>query len=104
MKVNDKRVKTYSLDQIKNELIGPRGTKGRDEYEFELELERVGEMIRLARLRRNLTQTQLGVLVGVQKSQISKLEKRPSNMSVETLLRLFSALKARVSFNVQLSR
>jgi transcriptional regulator with XRE-family HTH domain len=37
-------------------------------------MEVLGKMIKTARQERNLTQEQLGQLVGVQKSQISKLE------------------------------
>ena len=102
MKTKDKKLKTYSLDQIKDEMIGKRGTQIRDEYEFELSLELLGEMIRTTRLQRNLTQEQLGELVGVQKAQISKLEKNANNVTVETILKVFNALKAKVNFRIEL--
>jgi HTH-type transcriptional regulator/antitoxin HipB len=102
MKTKDKKLKTYTLDQIKDEMIGKRGTFGRDEYEFELNLELLGEMIRTTRLQRNLTQEQLGELVGVQKAQISKLEKNANNVTVETILKVFNALKAKVNFRIEL--
>ena len=76
-----KKLKTYSFDQIKDEMIGKRGTQIREEYEFELNLELLGEMIRTTRLQRNLTQEQLGELVGVQKAQISKLEKNANKVN-----------------------
>lgn len=72
--------KTYTLDQIKDEMIGPIGQIDRDTYEFELKLELLGEMIKKARLERKLTQAELGELVGVQKAQISKLEKNANNV------------------------
>ncbi len=102
MKTKDKKLKTYSFDQIKDEMIGKRGTPIRDEYEFELNLELLGEMIRTTRLQRNLTQEQLGELVGVQKAQISKLEKNANNVTVETILKVFNALKAKVNFRIEL--
>ncbi len=102
MKTKDKKLKTYSFDQIKDEMIGKRGTPIRDEYEFELNLELLGEMIRTTRLQRNLTQEQLGELVGVQKAQISKLEKNANNVTVETILKVFHALKAKVNFKIEL--
>jgi HTH-type transcriptional regulator/antitoxin HipB len=102
MKTKEKKIKVYTLDQIKDEMIGKRGTAKRDTYEFELNLEILGEMIRLARQHRNLTQEQLGELIGVQKAQISKLEKNTSNVTVETILRVFAALKAKVNFKVEL--
>ncbi len=102
MKAKDKKLKTHSLDQIKDEMIGKRGTPPRDHYEFELSLELLGEMIRSARLQRNLTQEQLGALVGVQKAQISKLEKNANNVTVETILKVFTALRAKVNFQIEL--
>ena len=100
--MKDKKMKAYTFDQIKDEMIGKRGTPKRDDYEFELNLELLGEMIRTTRLQRNLTQEQLGVLVGVQKAQISKLEKNANNVTVETILKVFNALKAKVNFRIEL--
>jgi len=102
MKTKDKKLKTYSLEQIKDEMIGKRGTPSRDAYEFELNLALLGEVIKETRLQRNLTQEQLGKLVGVQKAQISKLEKNANNVTVETILKVFNALKAKVNFKVEL--
>ncbi|MBV6441773.1 MAG: XRE family transcriptional regulator [Haliscomenobacteraceae bacterium CHB4] len=95
-------LKVYTLDQIKDEMIGAKGTPQRDNYEFELNLELLGEMIKTARQERNLTQEQLGQLIGVQKAQISKLERNASNVTIETVLRVFNALQAKVHFQVQM--
>lgn len=102
MKTKNKKIKTYSLEEIKDEMIGKQGTPTRDEYEFELNLGLLGEMIKETRLQRNLTQEQLGKLVGVQKAQISKLEKNANNVTVETILKVFNALKAKVNFRIEL--
>lgn len=102
MKTRDKKLKTYTINQIKDEMIGKPGTTKRDDYEFDLNLELLGEMIRTTRLQRNLTQEQLGELVGVQKAQISKLEKNANNVTVETILKVFHALKAKVNFRIEL--
>jgi len=59
-------------------------------------------MIRKVRLERNLTQEELGKLIGVQRAQISKLENNTTNVTMETILRVFGALKAKVNFNVEL--
>lgn len=101
MNVKSKKIKTYSLDHIKDEMIGKRGTTRRERYEAELNLEVLGEMIRATRIRRNLTQEDLGGLVGVQKAQISKLEKSANNVTIDTILRVFGAMKAKVSFTVE---
>ena len=96
------KMKLYTLEDIKDEFIGKRGTVKRDQYEQELQLEVLGDMIKQVRLERNLTQEQLGKLIGVQKAQISKLENNATNVTMETILRVFNALKAKVSFKVEL--
>lgn len=104
MKTKRGKVRTYSLDTIKDKMIGKSGTPVRDRYEFELSLEILGETIRTTRLHRNLTQEQLGELIGVQKAQISKLEKSANNVTIETILRVFQALRARVNFKIELEK
>lgn len=102
--MSTKRPNVYSLDQIKDEMIGKVGTSPRDQYEFELKLDLLGEMIKAARQERNLTQEQLGALIGVQKAQISKLERSANNVTVDTILKVFKALKATISFRIALAK
>ncbi len=102
MATKNKELKMYSFDQIKDEFIGEIGTEKRTQYEQELQLEILGEMIRKVRLERNLTQDELGKLIGVQRAQISKLENSTTNVTMETILKVFGALKAKVNFNVEL--
>jgi HTH-type transcriptional regulator/antitoxin HipB len=64
----------------------------------------LGRMIKTARQERNLTQEQLGKLVGVQKSQISKLESSANSATIDTILKVFKALKAEINFNVKLEQ
>jgi DNA-binding XRE family transcriptional regulator len=96
-------MKTYTLDQVQDKLIGERGTPERDVFEYELQLEIIGNAIKQTRQQRNLTQEELGKLIGVQKAQISRLENNVSNVTMDTLLRVFSALKANVKFQIELS-
>jgi HTH-type transcriptional regulator / antitoxin HipB len=96
------KIKTYSLSEMKDEFIGKVGTKKRDEYEYELNMEVLSYMIKKARQQRNLTQEQLGELVGVQKAQISKLESSANSATVDTILKVFKALKAEINFNVKI--
>jgi DNA-binding XRE family transcriptional regulator len=95
-------LKTYSLDEITEKHIGKRGTAKREAFENELRLDLLGEAIRQARLERNLTQEDLGRLVGVQKAQISKLENSLTDARFETILKVFKALNAKIHFNVEL--
>lgn len=96
-------MKTFTLDQVQDKLIGKRGTPERDVFEYELQLEFIGKAIKQTRQQRNLTQEELGKLIGVQKAQISRLENNVSNMTMDTLLRVFAALKANVKFQIELS-
>jgi len=96
--------KVYSLSEMKDKYIGETGTVERDEYEYELRMDILGRMIKTARQERNLTQEQLGQLVGVQKSQISKLESSTNSATIDTILKVFKALKADIHFNVTLEK
>ena len=97
-----RKTKTFSLEEIKNEFIGSEGTKEREEYEYELRMDVLGKMIKAARQERLLTQEQLGLLIGVKKSQISKLESSANSATIDTIIKVFKALKAEVNFNVKL--
>lgn len=95
-------MKTYSLDEVQDELIGTEGTPARDRFEYELQLDMMGKAIRQTRQERHMTQEELGKLIGVQKAQISRLENNANNVTLDTLLRVFTALKAKVRFQVDL--
>ena len=97
-----KEIKTYTLEEMKDKYIGKIGTKERDEHEYELSMDVLSKMIKTARQERNLTQEELGKLVGVQKAQISKLESSANSATIDTILKVFKALKAEINFNVKL--
>jgi HTH-type transcriptional regulator/antitoxin HipB len=97
-----KSLKSYTLAELKDKHIGKKGSKAREEYEYELSMDVLGKMIKKARLERELTQEQLGALVGVQKAQISKLESSTNSASIDTIMKVFKALKAEIFFNVRL--
>jgi HTH-type transcriptional regulator/antitoxin HipB len=67
-----------------------------------LKLELIGQTIKQIRKNRNLTQEQLGELVGVKKTQISKIENSLTDARFETIMKVFKALNAKVNFNVEL--
>ncbi len=102
MATNKEKMKMMTLDQLKDIDLGKVGTPERDKYEFDLRMELLGQMIKSIRKERNLTQEQLGQLIGVQKSQISKLERNTKNVTIETILKVFSALKANVKFIIEM--
>ena len=95
-------MKTYILDEVQDELIGTVETPNRERFEYELKLDMIGKAIKQARQERHMTQEDLGKLIGVQKAQISRLENNANNVTLDTLLRVFTALKAKVQFQVDL--
>jgi DNA-binding XRE family transcriptional regulator len=94
-------MKTIGLSELKDKSLGKLGTARRDEYEHELRVELLSEQIKQLRKEQNLTQEQLGKLIGVQRAQISKLENNTSNVTIGTILKVFNALKATVNFRVE---
>jgi HTH-type transcriptional regulator/antitoxin HipB len=62
----------------------------------------IGQAIKQTRQERKLTQEELGKLIGVQKAQISRIENNASNVTIETLLRVFNALQAKVMLSIEL--
>ena len=88
-------MKLYSLEEVTDELIGQKGTPERDDFDCKVEealhAYRIGEAIKNARLKQNLTQAELGERIGVQKAQISRME-RGYSISIPTMSRVFKAL------------
>ena len=53
-------MKTYTLDEVQDQFIGKIGTPNRNRFEYELQIELIGDAIKQTRKKRNLTQEQLG--------------------------------------------
>lgn len=90
----------YTLEELTNKYIGEKGSPDREQFEFELKLDILGDMIKKARKEKHLTQEQLGELVGVQKSQISKIENNTKDVRLSTIVKVFNALKAKVKMTI----
>jgi len=99
----ENKFKTVSIDTMIDKHIGMKGTERRDSFESELRIDLLGQAIKQARQERNLTQEQLGELVGVQKAQISKIENSVKNARFETIMKVFDALGVKVNFKVELN-
>ena len=97
-----KQLKSYTLDEVKDKFLGVAGTPKRDAYERELTLDLLGTMIKKTRRERGLSQEELGKLIGVQKSWVSRLENSTTNVSIDTLIKVFSALNATINFSISL--
>ena len=98
--MKQKQRKGVRLDEAKDKYLSKIGTPKRDLYEYNLQLDLIGEMIKMARKERNLTQAELGQMIGVQKAQISKLENNASNVTIGTLVKVFKALETDIKLKM----
>ena len=95
-------LKVYTHEEVLDSAIGKKGTPSREKFEFDVQMGSIGTMIEKARKNKGLTQEELGKLVGVQKAQISKLEKSAKNVTIDTIIKVFDALdtKVKLSFDM----
>ncbi len=88
-------MKFIDFEETLDRDLGPVGTSRRDNFERNVDeavhAYKLGEAIRQARLSQNLTQEQLGEKIGVQKAQISRLE-RGKSISLSSITRVFKAM------------
>ncbi len=91
------------LSEIVDEVWGKIGTPERDAMEAQLKEEiqayHIGEAIKQARKANNLTQEELGAKIGVQKAQISRLE-RGKNVTIASMMRVFRAMNITATLEV----
>ncbi len=97
-------MKLTSINDLTDEIVGNKGTAERDVFEYDLRMDIIGTMIKDARIKQNMTQGDLGELLGVQKAQISKLENNTKDFRTGTILRALEALGAKVKMTVELEK
>jgi HTH-type transcriptional regulator / antitoxin HipB len=91
-----------TLNELEDKYYGITGTAGREQYEFELSMDILGEKLKQIRKDQKLTQAQLGKMIGVQKAQISKLESGNNSATISTVIKVFHAMKAKVKFKIEI--
>lgn len=88
-------IKLYSFEEVLDKDLGKIGTPRRDAFEAKLQNElkeyMIGEAIRKARKDKQLTQEQLGAMMGVQRAQVSRIE-NGHNLTIGTIARAFKAM------------
>lgn len=96
-----KMISYKRFEDLEDKYFGEKGTPERNEYEFDLKMELIGEKIKQLRIQNNLTQSQLGELIGVKRAQILKLEHGNHSASVSTVMNVFQAMKAKVRLKIK---
>lgn len=94
-------MKTYKLKEVEDKLIGKIGTPNRDDYELRIKLIQFGQLIKEVRKAKRIKQNELAGLIGVSKSQISKLENGTSDMGISTIFKIFEAVQSEIHFEVR---
>ena len=101
---NMEKIKLYTMNELLDRDLGPIGTPERDEFEQELADElhayRVGEAIKKAREAQKLTQAELGERLGVQRSQVCRIESGKS-ITLASMMRAFRALGVQVALDMK---
>ena len=97
-------MKLYTLNELMDRDIGPIGTPKRDEFERkladELHAYHIGEAIKKARMAQSLTQEELGQRMGVQRSQVCRIESGKS-ITVASMMRAFKAMGIQVALGMK---
>ena len=92
------KMRLYTHDEMLDRVVGKIGSPRRDAMEAELQSYLIGEAIKQARKEKKLTQSQLGELMGVQRAQVSRIE-RGHNLTVGTIVRAFKAMGVPAAFS-----
>ncbi|MDD3638229.1 MAG: helix-turn-helix transcriptional regulator [Bacteroidales bacterium] len=95
-------MRTHTLEEVQDKLIGKIGTPARDRFEYELQKDLIGQTIKQTHQKRGLAQEKLGKLIGVQKAQTSRIENNTSNVTIETLMRVSNTFQAKVMLQIEL--
>ena len=92
-------MKYYTEGEALDKVLGEKGTPLRNQYEADINAFLIGEAIKKARQSKNLTQEELGAMIGVKKSQVSRIEKG-GNITFATVEKIFRAMGISASFEM----
>ena len=85
-------MKLYSHEEVLDKVLGPKGNIDRDEHDANVQSFLMGEALKKARLSKNLTQEELGKIIGVKRAQISRIEKG-YNLTLGTVSKVLKLYK-----------
>jgi HTH-type transcriptional regulator / antitoxin HipB len=101
MNIMDDQFNTVSIDELVNRDLGQSGTFIRDKFDAKLQAAIVAFQLKEMRQQKNITQQQLAEMIGVDKTQISKIEKGGRNLTIETIARIVHALGGTFDLNIK---
>jgi len=77
-----------TLDEIIDRKYGKRGVPMREKWEQEFESFRLGVLLEEARIKLGMTQEELAIKCGTNKSYISRIENNASDIRLSTLMKI----------------
>lgn len=86
MKKKENNITTF--DEILDNKYGKRGAAKREEWEQEFESFKLGVLLEEARHKLGMTQEELAVKCGTNKSYISRIENNASDIRLSTLMKI----------------
>lgn len=89
----------YTGEEIVDKYIGPKGTPKREKLEADLQAFLVGDAVKRARESKQLTQEELGRLIGVPRTRISRIE-NGKDLNFSTLSKVFKAMGIRAKLEM----
>jgi DNA-binding XRE family transcriptional regulator len=92
-------MKFYSHEEVLDKILGSKGSEVRDEHDTNVQSFLMGEALKQARLSKNLTQEELGEMIGVKRAQISRIEKG-YNLTFGTVTKVLKAMGINASLHL----
>lgn len=93
-----------AIEELEDKYLGTVGTPRREAFEAavkeEIRAYHIGEAIKQARKEKNMTQEELGELMGVKKAQVSRIESGHI-FNLSTVARAFKAMGMHVSLEIE---
>jgi DNA-binding XRE family transcriptional regulator len=96
MREASKRVskkRTKGLAELEEKYFGKKGTPRREDYESQVNVEIIGELLKQIREKSHLTQSELAKKLGMDKAYVSKMENNLKTQRLDTFLKVLKALK-----------
>jgi HTH-type transcriptional regulator/antitoxin HipB len=84
----DENKNITTLDEIIDNKYGKRGAQKREKWEQEFESFRLGVLLEEARIKLGMTQEELAIKCGTNKSYISRIENNASDIRLSTLMKI----------------
>jgi DNA-binding XRE family transcriptional regulator len=81
-------MQTKKWSEIKDAVYGTQGTERRDNLDRDFNTLKIGLLLKKAREEKQLTQTELGLIIDKKREYISRIENNGNNLTLKTLFEI----------------